>query len=357
MSSKTLEDYASLSQEEVFAGIEKIKRELGSKLVILGHHYQREDVIRFADHRGDSLGLAKMAADSPEVEYIVFCGVNFMAESAAIVGRSGQRVFLPDLGAGCMLADMADVDDVALAWNQIGKYRDMDKVVPITYVNSSSELKAFIGKNGGTCCTSSNAVKAFEWALNKGDMVLFCPDGNLGRNCANTLEISHDLAPVWDPTLEQGGLDQDQIKNATAILWSGYCHVHTQFTVSQIDDARQKWPKAKIIVHPECDEFVVNAADGSGSTEYIKTQVENSEPGSEFIIATEVQMVDRLARQNPEKMVIPLKRSMCPNMFKITPIKLLYTLEQLPEVNEITVSDKIEANARLSLDRMLEIGR
>lgn len=346
-----------LPEEELKKRIAKIKEKLGRKLVILGHHYQREEVLKFADFLGDSFKLSKIAGEQKKAEFIVFCGVHFMAEAAKILARPEQKVFHPDFTAGCPMADMADIDDVEDVWEKLGKVWDMKKVVPVAYMNTTAKLKAFCGKNGGIICTSSNAPKAFLWAFGRGKKIFFFPDEHLGRNTAKKLKIPREELELWErgfiipphPPLEKGG---------KIILWNGFCHVHTFFTLEHVNDARKKYPNCKIIVHPECKEEIVMASDESASTEWMVKFVEAQAKGSTIVIGTEINLVSRLAHENKDKKIIPLARSLCPNMFKISLNKLCLTLEQIEKgnpVNEVIVPEDICKNARIALDRMMTL--
>jgi quinolinate synthase len=347
-----LESYQGLKDDELKGRIFAAKAGLGKKLVILGHHYQREEVIEFADFRGDSYGLSKIASEQKEADFIVFCGVNFMAEAAKILARPNQRVFHPDLTAGCPMADMAELDDVETAWNDLAKATDIKKVIPIAYMNTTAELKAFCGENGGLICTSSNAPRAFDWAFARGEKIFFFPDEHLGRNTARKKGISKNKLVIWDVA----NVPAYQRTNAQLILWPGFCHVHTHFTLEHIKEARKKYPKCKIIVHPECMEEVVLASDESASTEGICKFIAAEPKGATIIVGTEINLISRLAHENPDKNVVPLARSLCPNMFKISLQDLCWTVESLAKgeyVNEVIVPCNTSKSARIALDRML----
>ena len=295
------------------------------------------------------------ASEQIEAQDIVFCGVHFMAESAAILAQDFQRVTLPDMDAGCPMADMADVSQVEDCWNAlIEAYPDGD-LVPVTYINSSAAIKAFCGERGGAVCTSANAGAAFRWAFEHYRRVLFLPDEHLGRNTANSLGIPRDQTVLWDPTLADGGVSEKDLKAAKVILWKGYCHVHTYFHPEHVHRARELYPNARIIVHPECPEEVVSLADGMGSTSQMVRAVGEAPAGASFIIGTEINLVMRLAEENPGKTVVPLARSLCPNMFKTSLNDLLWVLENLGEVNVITLPDRIKQPAKIALTRMLEL--
>lgn len=350
------ESYQGLSEKELVERITSAKTKLGNRLVILGHHYQREEVIRFADFRGDSYGLSKIASEQKSAEFIVFCGVHFMAEAARILARPNQRVFHPDMTSGCPMADMASIDEVEFAWESLDKCWDLKKTIPVTYMNSVAAIKAFCGKNGGIICTSGNASRVFDWAFNHGNKIFFFPDEHLGRNTARVKGIVSDNISVWDPKNPPD--DLSSLENINVLLWKGFCHVHTYFTVKQIKNARKNYPDCKVIVHPECTEDVVMASDESGSTEGICKYVESQPKGTTIVVGTEINLVNRLAKENPDKKIVPLARSLCPNMFKISLNDLCWTLEQIVKgdpVNEIIVPADISKNAKLALERMLTV--
>ena len=340
------------------------KRELGEECVILGHHYQRDEVIRFADYTGDSYKLSKMAAQA-RGQYIVFCGVHFMAESADVLSRPGQAVVLPDLNAGCSMADMAEITQVEDCWEQlaaIGLTSDGGEgITPITYMNSTAAIKAFCGERGGLVCTSSYARGAFEWGFGKNGRVLFLPDQHLGRNTGYAMGIPLTEMVVWDPFLPQGGLSKERLRTAKVILWKGHCSVHQRFLPEHVDKVRAKYPGIEVIVHPECRLEVCQKADGIGSTEKLIKLVDNAPAGSKFAIGTEIHLINRLARQvAPDKTVITLDDSgcLCTTMFRISPQHLCWALENLVDgnvVNRIEVKDDVKRWARVALDRMLEI--
>ena len=346
--------------EELEARIRAAKAALGRRLVILGHHYQRDEVIRHADYTGDSFKLAQHAASRPEAEYIVFCGVHFMAESADILTGPHQRVVLPDLNAGCSMADMADADEVEECWEALAGVIDVERVVPITYVNSSAAVKAFVGRHGGACCTSSNARGVLTWALERGDRVLFVPDQHLGRNTALAMGYPIDEMKVWNPRFEQGGLEDREIKDSRFLLWKGHCSVHQRFTPLHVAAARAEHPGVEIIVHPECAHEVVALADKVGSTERILDWVAAAPAGSKLAIGTEIHMVRRMAADHPDKTVFSLDPLICPcsTMFRIDEPHLAWCLDALVRgeiVNQITVDEATAEAARLALSRMLAI--
>jgi len=351
--------YADLSVEETRSRIQSAKAKLGSKVVILGHHYQRDEIIEHADFRGDSFKLCLDANKSPEAEFIVFCGVHFMAESADIL--TDKRVILPNLAAGCSMADMANLFQVKACWRQLEEVVPRAKIVPVTYINSAANLKAFVGELGGTVCTSTNAPVAVDWALKQGDKVLFFPDQHLGRNTGVKLGFNPDREMVvWDPFKPLGGNSEEAIRNAKFILWKGHCSVHKRFTIEQIEKARVDYPGVNVLVHPECELEVVRAADFNGSTEFIIKTVEAAPAGSAWAIGTEINLVSRLAKEHPEKTIFCLDEQICPcsTMYRIHPSFLLWTLENLVDgkvVNEIVVPEKTKQFARLALDRMLSL--
>jgi len=347
--------YRGLSREEMICRIQRRKDEHGSRLVILGHHYQIDDIVDLSDFRGDSLALSRTASQQTEAEFIVFCGVRFMAQTAAALAQSHQRVVHPDVDAGCPMADMADLSDVERARAQTGEACGPQQVVPVCYVNSDVEIKAFCGRNGGIACTSSNAPAAFDWAFGRGEKVLFLPDEHLGRNTAKRTGISKDRILLWDPTEELGGHAEDTVRDAQLIVWKGYCHVHTHFTPQHIRDARTRYPDARILVHPECVEEVMDLADADGSTELIIRYVGDAESGATLVVGTEINLVSRLAREHLDKKIVPLARSLCPNMFRISLNDLLWTLDRLGEANVVTVPEAIKEDARVVLDRMLSL--
>jgi quinolinate synthase len=357
------EQYVGLSDAEMDLRIAKAKAELGRRLVILGHHYQRDEVIKFADYIGDSYRLAQQVRNHPDADYIVFCGVHFMAESADILSADHQQVILPDLAAGCSMADMADPEQLEMCWNDLEQILGAKpSVVPVTYINSAASIKAFCGERGGVVCTSSNAAATLKWAFERGEKVLFLPDQHLGRNTAYyRTGIPLDEMVVWDPNEMFGGLDADAVKRARMILWKGHCSVHTRFTVRQIENVRTQHPGVRVIVHPEVPWDVVQAADDSGSTEYIINQVKNSPAGSVWAVGTEIHLVNRLANEvAPERTVLSLDTfgCLCSTMFRVSPNHLLWILEGLVkgEVhNRIQVPAEIKHWAKVALDRMLAI--
>jgi len=359
------ERYLRLSDDEMDTRITAAKAALADRLIILGHHYQRDEVIKFADVIGDSLKLAKAAAaagKSGDREFIVFCGVHFMAESADILRAPHQKVILPDLAAGCSMADMAEGDQLETAWRELaGMGVDVGTIVPVTYINSSAAIKAFVGEHGGVVCTSTNAAGVMSWAWQHGEKLMMLPDQHLGRNTGYKLGVPIDRMFVWDPHEVNGGLTPQQAKDAKLFLWKGHCSVHTRFTVAQIDMFRKQHPGGKVIAHPECTFDVVQAADYSGSTEFIIDTVKSSPKGSVWAVATEIHLVNRLATQvAPDRLVITLDPfgCLCSTMFRVSPNHLLWVLEGLLEGkvhNHIVVPDETKRWAKLALDRMLDI--
>jgi quinolinate synthase len=334
---------------------------LGSKAMVLGHHYQRDEVIAFADIRGDSFKLAQAAADNSDAEFIFFCGVHFMAESADILTTPNQKVILPDLSAGCSMADMATASQVNECWQVLGKLGVAAKTIPITYMNSSAAIKAFTGKNNGAVCTSSNAARAMKWAFENGEKILFLPDQHLGRNTAVlSLGLTLDDCVLWNPWKPNGGLTDDQIKNSKVILWRGHCSVHGRFSIQNIHDVRQQVPGIKVLVHPECQHEVVSNADVVGSTEMIIKTVKESAPGSKWAIGTELNLVSRLANENLDKQVLFLDKTVCycSTMNRIDLPHLVWAMESLVGgrlVNQIKVEAEIAKYAKVALERMLAL--
>jgi quinolinate synthase len=332
---------------------------LGDRLVVLGHHYQRDEVIRFADATGDSLKLSRYAATRSNAQFIVFCGVHFMAESADVLCAPSQQVILPDLAAGCSMADMAALDQVETCWMELD--RAGIRPVPVTYINSAADIKAFCGERGGITCTSANASKVFDWAWQRGETILSLPDEHLGRNTAYRMGVPLDRMVVWDPDQSNGGVSAGDLRRARIILWKGYCSVHTRFSASQIEHLRAEHPSVRVIVHPECTWEVVQAADECGSTEFIIDRVASSPPGSVWAVGTEIHLVSRLARaQQSRRTVLTLDRfgCLCSTMFRISPNHLLWVLEGLVDGqvrNRITVPTARKSLARLALERMLAL--
>ncbi|HEX5000207.1 MAG TPA: quinolinate synthase NadA [Terriglobia bacterium] len=351
--------FAGLTGTETESRIAETRRRLGDRLVILGHHYQRDDVIKFADFRGDSFKLAQWAAGQKKAEYIVFCGVHFMAESADILSADYQQVILPDLSAGCSMADMAEIDQVESCWEDLRSVTS-ERILPITYMNSSAAIKAFCGRNGGAVCTSSNAAAVMRWALERSDKILFLPDQHLGRNTAYKLGFRLDEMTVWDPFEELGDNSPETLKTARFVLWKGHCSVHQRFLPEHVAKVRARHPGITVISHPECRWEVTQLSDDVGSTEHIIKRVTTAPAGSEWAVGTEIHLVNRLKNENSDRFIIPLDDCgcLCATMFRIDAPHLLWALENLEQgrvVNRITVPAGIAADARLALNRMLEI--
>ncbi|MBI2847010.1 MAG: quinolinate synthase NadA [Chloroflexi bacterium] len=352
-------EYARLSPDELDARIASSEAKLGTRLLILGHHYQRDEIIRFADYRGDSFKLAQYAASRPEAEFIVFCGVHFMAESADILSASNQKVILPNMSAGCSMADMAPTEEVLDCWEDLRTVLPTG-LLPITYMNSTAALKAFCGRYDGSVCTSSNAKAVLTWAFGKAERILFFPDQHLGRNTGLKLGLKLEDMAVWDPQLPMGGNSKEQLKRARLILWKGHCSVHLRFTAEQIKRARERYPGIKVIVHPECTMEVVQDADMDGSTEFISKTITQSPAGSKWAVGTEINLVNRLSKENPDKTIFCLDPIVCPcsTMYRIHPAYLAWALENLVAgvvVNQVSVDKEVAHWARVALDRMLSI--
>ena len=360
LSGHALEEYLSLDEGQIAERIENARKTLGKRVVILGHHYQRDDVIRHADLTGDSYQLSVMASRTP-ADFIVFCGVHFMAESADILGRDDQRVILPDMGAGCSMADMATIEQVEDAWQQLEEIGVLkSRVAPITYMNSSAAIKAFCGKNGGVVCTSSNAVKLFDIYLKEYDKMFFFPDQHLGRNTGAKFGIPLDKMVVWDPHEELGGNTEQALHEAKLILWRGHCSVHGRFKAWHVDKIREQVPGIKVLVHPECIREVVEKSDLDGSTSFIIKTVEEAPAGSKWAIGTEVNLVNRLKQRFPDKEIHLLAPDlcMCATMFRIAPENLAWAMENLTDgivVNEIIVDDDTKHFANVALERMIRL--
>jgi quinolinate synthase len=352
-------DYFKMPEEERTARIWELRRKLGDRLVILGHHYQREEIVQFADFRGDSYKLSKLAAGQSEAEFILFCGVHFMAESADILSAPNQEVILPNLEAGCSMADMAKPVDVEACWDALTGL-GIEGIVPVTYMNSAASLKAFCGRNGGIVCTSSNAASVYDWAFERGEKILFFPDEHLGRNTGAKKGIPLEKMVVWDPFQPLGGNTPEALRDATVILWKGYCSVHARFSVEQIERARRDYPDVHVVVHPECRYEVVQAADSNGSTEFIIDVIRNAPAGTTWAVGTEINLVNRLQLEHPDKTIFCLDPVICPcsTMYRIHPAYVLWTLEHLVEgevVNQITVDPETKRDALIALDRMLAV--
>jgi len=354
--------YHQMTETELYQRADAARKALGNQLVILAHHYVQDSVFQLNDVAGDSLFLAREAAKTP-AKYIVFCGVHFMAESADIITTDDKITMLPQLSAGCSMADMADIDSVENCWHQLVDACGEDAFIPITYINSPATLKAFCGKHGGTVCTSSNSSKILGWALEQDKKVLFFPDQRLGRNTANDLSVPSDKIKVWERTRPDGTLTANELRQSQVVLWSGYCAVHDRFTVSQIEQARQKRPDVQVIVHPECREEVVNAADYSGSTDHILRVIGEAKPGTNWAVGTEFNMVKRLAndllvKEGKKIENLNPSASICSTMYSIYLSNVVWVLENLLEekpVNTVSVAPDIKEQARIALDRMLDL--
>ncbi|MFK3676081.1 quinolinate synthase NadA [Microbacterium sp. NPDC090218] len=360
-------EYREASEEELDGRIRAAKATLGDRVVILGHFYQREEVVTHADYVGDSFQLATAAKGRADAEAIVFCGVHFMAETADLLSRPDQAVILPNLAAGCSMADMADIDQVEECWEQLEEvFGDLDTadaagrvpVIPVTYMNSSAAIKGFVGRHGGIVCTSSNAQTVLEWAFERGQRVLFFPDQHLGRNTAKAMGVPLEQMPMWNPRRALGGSSAEELLDSRVILWHGFCSVHRRFTVGQIDQARVDHPGVRVIVHPECPMEVVDAADEAGSTEYIRRAIDEAMEPTTFAIGTEINLVRRLAAQYPQHEIFCLDPVVCPcsTMYRIHPGYLAWVLEELVAgrtPNRITVTGDVAAPARVALERML----
>ena len=354
------DSYVNMTPEELTTRIEANKVQLGSRAVILGHHYQREDIIQFADFRGDSLKLSQHAADQQGSEFIIFCGVHFMAETAAVLGGAHQKVVLPNINAGCSMADMAPTDDALDCWDDLMTTLGTGSVIPVTYMNSTAEIKALVGENGGAVCTSSNADRVVAWAFQQGKRVLFLPDQHLGRNTAAKMGVPLDEMVLWNPFQPLGGNTAEALERSKMILWKGHCSVHTRFTTDQIARARQEYPDVQVIVHPECMLESVQEADYVGSTELIVKMVSESAPGSVWAIGTEINLVSRLAHENPDKTVFCLDPVVCPcsTMYRIHPAYLLWVADELLAgrvPNQVSVAPETAHYAKVALDRMLSL--
>jgi len=363
----SLENYLALPDRSMDGRIAEARAKLGSTTLLLGHHYQRDEVIHFADATGDSYKLSRIAAET-DAKYIVFCGVHFMAESADVLSRPGQQVILPDLNAGCSMADMAEISQVEACWEALERLHLAGEIIPITYINSTAAIKAFCGEHGGLVCTSSNARAAIEWAFERGKRILFLPDQHLGRNTGFAMGIPLDQMVVWDPWAVQlgqnhGGQTKEKLAASRILLWKGHCAVHQRFLPSHVDAVRTKYPGIQVIVHPECRFEVCQKADALGSTERLISLVENAPKGSTFAVGTEIHLVNRMARRFAAegKKVITLDDTgcLCTTMYRISPQHLAWVLENLVEgrvVNRIQVKPSVKHWAKVALDRMLEVG-
>jgi len=352
------DEYKIASDEELSERIKQRKKSLGESLLILTHHYQRAEIVGLGDRVGDSYGLSKLAAKAGKARYIVFCGVRFMAEAARILCRSDQSVYLPNPTAGCPMADMAPLEQIDEAWQRIHETQGFTSIIPISYMNSSTDLKAFTGKHGGLICTSSNAIEAFKWAFARAKKLFFFPDQHLGRNTVNKMSITADQVVVYNPAAPDGGVTDAELDRARVILWNGYCYVHAKFKLRHIDEWRARDTSVQVVVHPECNEEVVNTADAVGSTSFIVDFVKNAPAGSTIAIGTELNLVHRLAITHKDKNIFELSGDSCPlcsNMFRTSLADLCYTLENLETSQQIIVPNEILADAKISLGRMLEI--
>jgi quinolinate synthase len=360
-------EYRTASPEELDLRIRAARHTLGDRVVILGHFYQRDEVVRYADFVGDSFQLAQAARTRPAAEAIVFCGVHFMAETADILSRPDQAVILPNLAAGCSMADMADIDTVTDCWEELESLwgttpnaNGLQPIIPVTYMNSAASLKAFCGEHGGVVCTSSNAAAVLRWAFERGQRVLFFPDQHLGRNTAKSMGIPLDEMVLWNPQQPLGGSNAEQLNKSRVILWHGFCSVHKRFTVEQVRMARERHPGVRVIVHPECTMEVVDAADEAGSTDLICKAIAAAPAGSTFAIGTEINLVQRLANENPQHRIFCLDSVICPcsTMYRIHPSYLAWVLESFERgeiVNRITVPEATANSARVALERMLSL--
>lgn len=357
--------YFSLPAEYREAGVDELKERitlarerLGSRLCILSHHYQRMEVVAFGDHVGDSYALSKIAAGQKETDVIIFCGVHFMAESADILTADHQSVYLPNPLAGCPMADMAEMADVLEAWELLQPFGGEEQIMPISYMNTAAGLKGFTGKHGGLICTSSNADAALKWAFERRAKAFFFPDENLGYNTGKKMGLKPEDMVVWDFSKDNGGLTAEEIDRARVILWKGHCHVHTNFTAEQVDEVRRQYPGVKVVVHPECPSEVVDKADASGSTKFIVEFCDKAPAGSTIAIGTEINLINRMAHQYPDKKIIELSGKTCPvcaNMYRTTLNDLAYCLENYRDMKRIEVTEPTRSDARLALERMLEV--
>jgi len=353
-------EYREAATVELQDNIRAAKEKLGRRLCILVHHYQRLEVVEFADQLGDSYALAKMAAAQREAEIIVFCGVHFMAESADILTSDHQHVYLANPLAGCPMADMAEMADVLQAWEYLQPFGGADKIMPVSYINTAAGLKAFTGRNGGVICTSSNAHLALKYAFDRREKVFFFPDENLGLNTGRKMGLKPEEMMVWDFSRDSGGLTAEQIDRARLIVWKGHCHVHTNFTPDHVAQVREKYPDVKVVVHPECVPEVVELADAVGSTRYIVEYCEKAPSGSVIAIGTEVNLIHRMAEYHPDKTILQLSGDICPvcaNMYRTTLNDLAYCLDHHADIKPVTVTEPDRGEALLALERMLEIGK
>ena len=353
------QEYREATNEELVQRIQAARKKLGSRLTILAHHYQRMEVVAFGDHVGDSYGLSKIAAEKKDVEYIVFCGVHFMAESADILTGDSKTVFLPNPLAGCPMADMAEMADVLEAWEYLEEFGGDSKIMPISYMNTAAGLKAFTGKHGGLICTSSNAKGAYEYGFKNKEKLFFFPDEHLGYNTGINYGIKPEEMVIWDFSRERGGLTKEQIDKSKVILWKGHCHVHTNFKPEHVEQFRQKYPDGKVLVHPECPHDVVKLADAAGSTKFIVDYCENQPEGTVIAIGTELNLVNRMAKTFTNKQIVELSGAtcaVCANMYRTTLNDLAYTLENLDDIKPIRVTEPTKSDALKALQKMLEVG-
>ncbi|MEW6411544.1 MAG: quinolinate synthase NadA [Candidatus Zixiibacteriota bacterium] len=352
------QQYREASTDDLKESITAARRQLGKKLVILTHHYQRIEVVANGDYVGDSYGLSKIAAEQTDVEYIVFCGVHFMAEAADILTDESKKVYLPNPLAGCPMADMAEMADVMEAWKYLEKFGGDEVFMPISYMNTAAGLKAFTGRHGGLICTSSNADAAYKWAFARRKKLFFFPDEHLGYNSGIKFGLKPEEMVVWDFSRDDGGLLPKQIEKARVILWKGHCHVHTNFTAEHVREVRRQYPGVKVVVHPECPHEVVDLADAAGSTKFIVDYCRKAPAGSTIAIGTEINLINRMAHEHPDKTIIELSGQTCPvcaNMYRTTLNDLAYTLENLGEIKPIRVTEPVRSEALLALEKMLEV--
>ncbi len=351
-------EYREIRTEDLKSRILAAREKIGKKLLILTHHYQRVEVVELGNHRGDSYGLSQLAADRKDVELIVFCGVHFMAESADVLTEDHQTVYLPNPLAGCPMADMAEMTDVMAAWEYLEQFGGDKHIMPISYMNTAAGLKAFTGRHGGMICTSSNADAAIRWAFDQREKVFFFPDQHLGYNTGKKMGLTPEEMVIWDFSREDGGLSDDKIEHAKVILWKGHCHVHTNFKLEHVYMMREKYPDLKIVVHPETPSEVVDLADAVGSTAFIVKYCEEAPPGANIAIGTEINLINRMALEHPDKTIFELSGQTCPvcaNMYRTTLNDLLYTLENHEDIKPIRVPEPTKSEARLALEKMLEI--